>query len=188
VSTHVENAADFHYAIAAGADEIAHLPFRTSTLIGVEDAKLAAKRGIVVITTTSLVNRLRYSEAELAQVLQAEGANLKLLYENRVRLAIGSDDVTDSSVKEIQQLQQFGVFDNLALLKDLLPRILEDERADERSDPEQGKRPPRRRDERLTLGGVVVPPPSTKLSEVRGRWNRRRTEPLQASVESSCAE
>jgi len=118
VSTHVENAADFHYAIAAGADEIAHLPFRTSTLIGVEDAKLAAKRGIV----------------------------------------------------------------------DLLPRILEDERADERSDPEQGKRPPRGRDERLTLGGVVVPPPSAKLSEVRGRWNRRRTEPLQASVESSCAE
>lgn len=117
VSTHVENAADFHYAVAAGADEIAHLPFRTSALIGVEDAKLAAKRGIVVITTTSLVNRLRYSEAELAQVVQAEGANLKLLYENRVRLAIGSDDVTDSSVKEIQQLQQFGVFDNLALLK-----------------------------------------------------------------------
>ena len=42
---------------------------------------------------------------------------MKLLYENRVRLAIGSDDVTDSSVKEIQQLQRFGVFDNLALLK-----------------------------------------------------------------------
>ena len=117
VSTHVENAADFHHAVAAGVDEIAHLPFRTSTLLGLEDAELAARRGIVVITTASLVNRLRYSEAELAQVLKTEGANLKLLNEKGVRLAIGSDDVTDTSVKEIQQLHRLGVFDNLTLLK-----------------------------------------------------------------------
>src|SRR5207244_4382898 len=55
VATHVENAADFHNALAAGVDQIAHLPgFRPegddlsgytngSFLISEDDAKLAAR-------------------------------------------------------------------------------------------------------------------------------------------------
>ena len=34
-----------------------------------------------------------------------------------VRLAIGSDNVSDSSVKEMEYLRGLGVFDNLTLLK-----------------------------------------------------------------------
>ena len=42
---------------------------------------------------------------------------MKLLHENGVLLAIGSDNPTDSSVGEIQYLQKLGIFDNLTLLK-----------------------------------------------------------------------
>jgi hypothetical protein len=50
VSTHASNAADFHHAVAAGVDEIAHLPLTGLTPIAVEDARLAARRGIMVVT------------------------------------------------------------------------------------------------------------------------------------------
>ena len=42
---------------------------------------------------------------------------MKILFENGVRIAIGSDDVTDNSVKELFYLKDLGVFDNLTLLK-----------------------------------------------------------------------
>ena len=42
---------------------------------------------------------------------------MKLLHDHGVRLAIGSDIVTDSSVKEIEYLRGLGVFDKLTLLK-----------------------------------------------------------------------
>lgn len=120
VSTHVTNAADFHHAVAAGVDEIAHLPLLAKSPIAVEDARLAAKRGIVVITTCAAVPDLPpmiLRKDDLPQVLKTQAANLKLLREHGVPLAIGSDNVNDSSAKEIQYLQGLGVFDNLTLLK-----------------------------------------------------------------------
>ncbi len=120
VSTHVTNAADFHYAVTAGVDEIAHLPLLGLTPIAVEDAKLAAKRGITVITTCAIVSTLPpmiLRKEDLPQVLKTQTVNLKLLRENGVALAIGSDNVTDSSVKEVEYLRGLGVFDNLTLLK-----------------------------------------------------------------------
>jgi hypothetical protein len=125
VSAHVNNAADFHHAVAAGVDEVAHLPVRdprpqgdgpkSAPLISVADAKLAAARGIVVVTTASLV--LNAPEAERAPVRQLQAANLKLLREHGVVLAVGSDNPNDSSVQEFEYLQGMGVFDNLTLLK-----------------------------------------------------------------------
>jgi MacB-like periplasmic core domain len=85
-----------------------------------EDAGLAAKRGIAVITTCAIVPTLPLAvirRADLLQVLKTQLANLKLLHESDVTLAIGSDNVTDTSVKEIEYLQKLGVFDNLTLLK-----------------------------------------------------------------------
>lgn len=83
--------------------------------ISAEDAKLAAKRGIVVITTAALA--MRSPEAVRAVIKPGQAANLKLLHENGVQLAIGSDNVPDSSVIEAEYLQRLGVFDNLTLLK-----------------------------------------------------------------------
>lgn len=120
VSTHVSNAADFHEAVAAGVDEIVHLPLTGLTPIAVADARLAAKRGITVITTCAIVRTLPpqvLPKSDLPQVLKTQLANLKLLREHGVRLAIGSDNVSDSSVKEVEYLQGLGVFDNLTLLK-----------------------------------------------------------------------
>jgi imidazolonepropionase-like amidohydrolase len=120
VSTHVMNAADFHHAVAAGVDEVAHLSLVGLRPIDAEDAKLAARRGMVVVTTCAIVPKISRTilrEADVPEVLKTQLANLKLLHENRVALAIGSDNVTDSSVKEIQYLQGLGVFDNLTLLK-----------------------------------------------------------------------
>jgi imidazolonepropionase-like amidohydrolase len=120
VSTHIVNAADFHNAVTAGVDEIAHLPSLGSAKIAVEDAKLAAKRGIVVITTCAIIPNLPpmvLPKEDIPQVLKTQIVNLKLLRDNGVALAIGSDNPTDSSVKEVEYLRGLGVYDNLTLLK-----------------------------------------------------------------------
>ena len=58
VSVHVETAYDFHIAVEAGVDEIAHLPeIDNGKLIAREDAIAAKDKGIVVVTTTSLVTK-----------------------------------------------------------------------------------------------------------------------------------
>ena len=123
VSVHVIDAADFHNAISAGVDEIAHLPRFISgvadTPISVADAQIAAKRGVTVITTVAAAlfqgGAVKKDDLPLARKYQA--ADLKLLFDNGVPLAIGSDDVTDNSVKEIFYLKDLGVFDNLTLIK-----------------------------------------------------------------------
>lgn len=83
--------------------------------ISAADAKLAAERGIVVVTTAALA--LRSPEAVRAALKPEQAANLKLLRENGVQLAVGSDNPADSSVIEADYLQKLGVFDNLTLLK-----------------------------------------------------------------------
>jgi hypothetical protein len=120
VSAHVSDAADFHAAVAAGVDEIAHLPLSGSIPIGTADARLAAERGIVVTTTCGIVRNLPpqiLPRDELPQVLQTQLVNLKLLRQSGVPLAIGSDNVNDSSIGELEYLQGLGIFDNLTLLK-----------------------------------------------------------------------
>ena len=84
VSTHADTAADFHNAVRAGVDEIAHLPMLAQAPIAVEDARLAAERGIVVDTTCAAVPALPpvvLPKEALPQVLRTQAANLKLLRE-----------------------------------------------------------------------------------------------------------
>jgi imidazolonepropionase-like amidohydrolase len=120
VSVHVSNAADFHNAVSAGVDEISHLPVLALTPIALEDVRLATRRGIAVITTCAIVPKLPaviLPKTELPQVLKTQLANLKLLRENGVVLAIGSDNVSDSSWNEVEYLHELDAFDNLTLLK-----------------------------------------------------------------------
>jgi hypothetical protein len=84
VSTHVMNAADFHAAVAAGTDEIAHLPFATDSIM-IEDAKLAAHHGTVVDTTCGVIPaipRRLLPEAIVPQVVTAQKGNLRPLHES----------------------------------------------------------------------------------------------------------
>ena len=127
VSVHISTAADFHNALVAGADEIAHLPFidfdkelgNEHFLIAESDARLAARRGVRVITTLGWLDDLKSENP-----LQAEEArkqvvipNLRLLKKHGVKLLVGSDQFRQTSLPEILLLSSLNVFTNLELLK-----------------------------------------------------------------------
>jgi hypothetical protein len=120
VSTHVNSAHDFRVAVEAGSDEIAHLP-GTKTLedIRLEDAQLAAKKGLVVVTTVSLVDsNWKEKDPELyAKLRRKQKQNLRLLLDAGVTLAVGSDQYDSTSIIEIESLRDLNVIDHKTLLK-----------------------------------------------------------------------
>ncbi|MEN0049647.1 MAG: amidohydrolase family protein [Bacteroidota bacterium] len=117
VSAHVETAYDFRVAVEAGVDEIAHLPeISQGNPIAREDAALAAKRKIVVVTTASLVKKKEMSP-NYKDLVKNISSNLQILKEEGVTLAIGSDMYNDTSVGEFEFLYNLGIFSNLELLK-----------------------------------------------------------------------
>jgi hypothetical protein len=124
VSTHIDSAADFVDAVQAGVDEINHLPGaifeqgtnETDYLITPAIAKLAAKQGIVVVTTTNIAPLFAKGEA-LATVQSVQRKNLQLLKQSGVRIAVGSDNYMDTSVEEGFYLKSLNVFDNAELLR-----------------------------------------------------------------------
>jgi imidazolonepropionase-like amidohydrolase len=80
-----------------------------------EDARLAAQRGTVVVTTLALSMR---SPAPLLPLIRtAQIASLRTLIGSNVTVALGSDNISDSSVLEAEHLYSLGVVDSLALLK-----------------------------------------------------------------------
>lgn len=131
VSTHVETAADFHAALAAGVDEINHMPGfrgdehakmpdRPMFEIAPEDARLAARRGVVVVTTLSGAMAIdpRGTDSLLRRRFDSlHTRNLRLLRDAGVHLAVGSDAYRDDSSGEVRYLATLGVFDNLALVR-----------------------------------------------------------------------
>jgi imidazolonepropionase-like amidohydrolase len=120
VSAHVTTAADFRIAVEAGVDEIAHLPYLGSEPISAADAKLAAEKNIVVITTARLITWIPknvLSDAERPLVEKAQTTNLRLLFERQVPLAIGSDNTRDTSFDEVMFLREKQVFSDLDLLR-----------------------------------------------------------------------
>lgn len=117
VSAHVESAYDFHVAVNAGVDEIAHLPeLKTGRPIAFTDALLAQKKGIVVVTTVSLITK-RQDLPEYSTLLRNCIENLKLLKRAGVILALGSDMYNDNATGEFRLLRQLNVFSTLELLK-----------------------------------------------------------------------
>ncbi|MEM7187371.1 MAG: amidohydrolase family protein [Bacteroidota bacterium] len=117
VSAHVETAYDFHIAVAAGVDEIAHLPeIDHGKLIDVNDAIAAKEKGIVVVTTVSLVTKYK-NKPEYQNLVDNCRANLKILKDAGVTLALGSDMYNDNSVNEMKFLDELGVFSSKELLK-----------------------------------------------------------------------
>lgn len=126
VSAHVETATDFHNALVAGVDEIAHLPgYRipgdasvSAYEISSSDAQLAARRGVVVVTTTVLSKSFHRDEPDQLKTVEANQVrNLRLLHKHGVKIALGSDSLGSTSLAEALHLHGLGVFDNLTLLK-----------------------------------------------------------------------
>jgi imidazolonepropionase-like amidohydrolase len=122
VSAHTANVADFQTAVAAGVDIIAHLPrFISGTPvrpIEVADAKAAAQRGVAVITTLAVGMGPRIvNPADLPRARATTISDLKILHANGVRIAVGSDNVSDTSVAEATFLHALGAFDPATLLR-----------------------------------------------------------------------
>jgi hypothetical protein len=132
VTTHVETATDFHNALIAGVDEIAHTPgFRAENgdwtkfdssrfRISKQDARLAARNRVTVVTTlVSAIDQALQKKAgepfnELRDLIVQ---NLQLLKKHDLQIAIGSDSYRQTSLAETLNLQKLGVFDNRELLK-----------------------------------------------------------------------
>lgn len=135
VSTHVETAFDFRQAVAAGVDEINHLPgFRPDRnrlrdyenleqyQLTDDDAQRAARAGVSVVTTVGgIVEILRAvppsdsSAALAARTLTMLRDNIRRLHRAGVRIAIGSDEYERSADFEIAQLSVLGAVDALTL-------------------------------------------------------------------------
>jgi len=110
VTAHVNTARDFHHALTAGVDEIAHLPLAK---IRFEDAVTAAKRGVFVVTTT-LSHR---PSGHINDLHEIHRYNLRLLDSCGAKLAIGTDDNNLTALNEAENILRLQVFDNLKLLK-----------------------------------------------------------------------
>lgn len=134
VSTHVETAVDFHNAVAAGVDEINHLPgFRPDRndianytnlsryQISEADAKLAGKKKTVVVTTIGEVVEEtfneKHNERDRLAVRSMLIQNLSLLRKHNVSIAVGSDSFRQTALAEALSLAKLQAFDNLTLLK-----------------------------------------------------------------------
>ena len=133
VSTHIDTAADFRNAVEAGVDEVNHLPqpdprFSPNLSAYVIDratAKLAAEKGITVVTTASTTERLSGGAlpAEWLPGMRAnQRANFRMLRNAGVRLAIGSDAISGERTfatarDEVKYIASHDLADNLSILR-----------------------------------------------------------------------
>lgn len=115
---HVASAQDFGVAVRAGADVIAHLPgYADGSAIDPADARLAADRAVIVMTTAGLLGQREERDPEgYDGVRAAQIANLRLLREAGVRLAVGSDQYDRTSRVEADYLRGLGLFEPVELL------------------------------------------------------------------------
>lgn len=127
VACHIETATDFRNALAAGVDEIAHMPGYFPDFsrranpawfsIAEQDAELAARKRVVVATTTYVSTAELKKPDDLRRAREIQSHNLRLLMGAGVRLAIGPDVYGVTALAEAMNLYELKVFDNLTLLK-----------------------------------------------------------------------
>lgn len=124
VVAHVESAADFDAALAAGVDAIAHLPGYANTLdeapaqFAISDAAAAqaARQHTAVITTSAATTLFKLDDAALAALRDVQRANLARLQAAGVQLLIGSDVFVGTARAELRALDALGL-DRTTLLR-----------------------------------------------------------------------
>lgn len=127
VMVHIYDAGDFRNAIAAGADEIEHLPgtgYQPGSpveqfQITRADAEAAAKAHIPVMTTVSWLAEIKDEDPVHYQVARDQVVipNLTLLRAAGVTLLVGSDKFRRDVVPELQVLHSLGIFSDAELLR-----------------------------------------------------------------------
>ena len=136
VSVHVESAQDFRQGVAAGVDEINHLPgmywdsnhTAADHLLTEEDARRAAESGVAVVATTYWTDvfskRNDIAAERVAQLKAVQRQNLDLLIEAGVEIRIGSDvydrvgdgEGANPTRGEVENLVALGAFDARTVL------------------------------------------------------------------------
>jgi len=140
---HIEDAADFHNALAANVEVIMHLPAFPDPLdrqaayrnksnweerftIPTSDIELAAKRDVTVVMTAAALSAENFEKPNPLTALNENEKrfrkimtqNIRHLKDAGVRLAVGSDTMPGAGVlAEIDFLKDTNVFSNLELLK-----------------------------------------------------------------------
>lgn len=112
VKAHVTSRYDFRVAVAAGVDEIAHLPLE---LLEADDAREAAAAGIVQVTTV-LSHR---STDDVTDLDALHRANLLTLKAAGVQIVLGTDSHA-TIVDEVLKLATLEVFDRGELVRKLV--------------------------------------------------------------------
>jgi hypothetical protein len=115
VAAHIEDAADFHVAISAGVDDIAHMPFVADPVdqyrLADADLEAAAAHGVTIATTLDWM-----SGATDAQVLVGR-ANLEAMKRYRCRIVIGTDLFRQTASVEVDRIAARHLMTNLELLR-----------------------------------------------------------------------
>jgi hypothetical protein len=133
VSTHADTAADFRVAVDAGVDEMAHMPLGNpllpgaieASLISPDDARAAARRRVTVVATANVKHRFhgsKWDSMDHARLVASQRANLRMLRDAGVPIAIGSDGISGeepfvTALDEARYLKQRDLVSNLALLQ-----------------------------------------------------------------------
>lgn len=117
VSAHIENAHDFHVAIAAGADEIAHMPFVDSAnpqtyRLADDDLRAAAARGVPIATTFDWM-----TEATDDRQIQVARDNLARMRQAGNTIVIGTDLFRKTARVEAELIVSRQLMSNLELLQ-----------------------------------------------------------------------
>ena len=119
VSAHVYTAADWRVAIAAGVDQIAHLPGGRANdpapfLLTDVDAAAAAAKGVSVVTTL-----IQHGDSATTDAIVKSQYvhNITVLRRHKVPLLIGSDVIGGTARTEAMTLARTGLFTNLELLR-----------------------------------------------------------------------
>lgn len=124
VVAHVETAADFAAALAAGADAIAHLPGYANTLdepaetfaISEAAAAQAGRQHTAVITTAAAAGLFKLEPDAQAALREVQRTNLARLQAAGVPLLVGSDVFVGTARVELHALDALGL-DRATLLR-----------------------------------------------------------------------
>jgi imidazolonepropionase-like amidohydrolase len=125
VAVHINDAADFHVAVTAGADEMAHLPGYGLTAtsnaaletLADADIALAAAHHVKAQATAGLATDENTPAADVAVRRRVQRDNLGRLKRAGVPILVGSDRYSQDSLHEADYLQALGVWTNAEMLR-----------------------------------------------------------------------
>jgi len=117
VSAHIENAHDFHVAIAAGVDDIAHMPFVDKDhpdryRIAEDDLRAAAARAVSIATTLDWMQE-DPTEAQVAVVRD----NFAHMHAAGNTIVIGTDQFRKTARVEVDLIAERKLMSNVELLR-----------------------------------------------------------------------